>query len=113
MTLLFRKGFSLLRLISKSCVSTSHVSRLAHGPLWTHPYQPTLLKKKHPPLFAHKLMNNFAAIPPLDAAAVLKRFHIRADKSLGQNFLQDTSALENIALAAEIQEDDCVLGIGP
>jgi 16S rRNA (adenine1518-N6/adenine1519-N6)-dimethyltransferase len=58
-------------------------------------------------------MKNFSAIPPLDAAAVLKRFHIRADKSLGQNFLQDVSALENIALAAEIQEDDCVLEIGP
>ena len=58
-------------------------------------------------------MTNFSAIPPLDAAAVLKRFHIRADKSLGQNFLQDTTALENIILAAEIQEDDCILEIGP
>jgi len=58
-------------------------------------------------------MKNFASIPPLDAAAVLKRFHLRADKSLGQNFLQDSSALEKIALAAEIQADDCVLEIGP
>jgi 16S rRNA (adenine1518-N6/adenine1519-N6)-dimethyltransferase len=58
-------------------------------------------------------MNKFNSIPPLDAAAVLKRFRIRADKSLGQNFLQDSSALEKIALAAEIQEDDCVLEIGP
>jgi 16S rRNA (adenine1518-N6/adenine1519-N6)-dimethyltransferase len=58
-------------------------------------------------------MKNFSAITPLDAAAVLKRFHIRADKSLGQNFLQDTSALENIILAAEIQEEDRVLEIGP
>jgi 16S rRNA (adenine1518-N6/adenine1519-N6)-dimethyltransferase len=58
-------------------------------------------------------MKNFSSIPALDAAAVLKRFNIRADKSLGQNFLQDVSALENIALAAEIQEDDCVLEIGP
>jgi len=58
-------------------------------------------------------MKNFSTIPPLDAAAVLKRFHIRADKSLGQNFLQDTSALEKIGLAAEIHEDDCVLEIGP
>ena len=58
-------------------------------------------------------MKNFSDIPPLDAASVLKCFHIRADKSLGQNFLQDTSALENIALAAEIQEDDFVLEIGP
>jgi 16S rRNA (adenine1518-N6/adenine1519-N6)-dimethyltransferase len=58
-------------------------------------------------------MNKLDSIPPLDASAVLKRFHIRADKSLGQNFLQDPSALKRIALAAEIQEDDCVLEIGP
>ena len=58
-------------------------------------------------------MNNFSAIPALDAAAVLKRFHLRADKSLGQNFLQDATALENIALAAEIGPDDIVLEIGP
>jgi len=58
-------------------------------------------------------MKNFSAIPPLDAAAVLKRFHLHADKSLGQNFLQDASALEDIALAADIQEDDSILEIGP
>jgi len=58
-------------------------------------------------------MSQFSSIPTLDAIAVLKRFHIRADKSLGQNFLQDSSALEKIALAAEIQADDCVLEIGP
>jgi 16S rRNA (adenine1518-N6/adenine1519-N6)-dimethyltransferase len=58
-------------------------------------------------------MKNFSAIPLLDATAVLKRFGLRADKSLGQNFLQDASALESIALAAEIQADDCVLEIGP
>jgi 16S rRNA (adenine1518-N6/adenine1519-N6)-dimethyltransferase len=58
-------------------------------------------------------MKNFSAVPPLDAAAILKRFHLRADKSLGQNFLQDASALENIAFAAEIQADDSVLEIGP
>jgi 16S rRNA (adenine1518-N6/adenine1519-N6)-dimethyltransferase len=58
-------------------------------------------------------MNNFSAIPALDAAAVLKRFHLRADKSLGQNFLQDATALENIALAAQIGPDDSVLEIGP
>jgi 16S rRNA (adenine1518-N6/adenine1519-N6)-dimethyltransferase len=54
-------------------------------------------------------MKNFASIPPLDASAVLKRFQLRADKSLGQNFLQDSSALEKIVDAAEILEDDCVL----
>lgn len=58
-------------------------------------------------------MTNFSSIPPLDATAVLKRFHLRADKALGQNFLQDSSILEQIALTAEIQPEDCVLEIGP
>ena len=56
---------------------------------------------------------NKPAIPALNAAAVLKRFGLRADKRLGQNFLQDESALEKIAAAAEIKADDCVLEIGP
>jgi len=54
-----------------------------------------------------------STIPPLNAVAVLKRYGLRADKRLGQNFLQDPSALEKIANAAEIQADDCVLEIGP
>ncbi|HUM26458.1 MAG TPA: 16S rRNA (adenine(1518)-N(6)/adenine(1519)-N(6))-dimethyltransferase RsmA [Anaerolineales bacterium] len=58
-------------------------------------------------------MTDYRSIPLLDAHAVLKRFQLRADKSLGQNFLQDSSALEKIARAAEIQGDDCVLEIGP
>ncbi len=52
-------------------------------------------------------------IPPLDAVALLKRYGLRADKKLGQNFLQDPIALENIAKAAEIQPTDTVLEIGP
>jgi 16S rRNA (adenine1518-N6/adenine1519-N6)-dimethyltransferase len=56
---------------------------------------------------------NYSSIPPLNAAAVLKRYGLRADKRLGQNFLQDHFALEKIAQAAEIQADDCVLEIGP
>lgn len=55
----------------------------------------------------------YTSIPPLNAAAVLKRYGLRADKALGQNFLQDDSVLEKIADAAEILEDDCVLEIGP
>lgn len=58
-------------------------------------------------------MNKYQDIPQLNAEAVLKRFGLRADKSLGQNFLQDDTVLEKIALAAEIQEDDSVLEIGP
>ncbi len=52
-------------------------------------------------------------IPPLNAAAVLKRYGLHADKRLGQNFLQDPFALEAIASAAEIQPTDTVLEIGP
>ncbi|MFN8382909.1 MAG: 16S rRNA (adenine(1518)-N(6)/adenine(1519)-N(6))-dimethyltransferase RsmA [Anaerolineales bacterium] len=55
----------------------------------------------------------YTNIPPLNAAAVLKRYGLRADKALGQNFLQDETVLEKIADAAEILEDDCVLEIGP
>lgn len=55
---------------------------------------------------------SYASIPPLNAAAVLKRSGLRAEKRLGQNFLQDSSALEKIAKAAEILADDCVLEIG-
>lgn len=52
-------------------------------------------------------------IAPLNAAAVLKRHGLRADKSLGQNFLQDPFALEKIVAAAQIQTTDTVLEIGP
>ena len=58
-------------------------------------------------------MNRFADIPEVNAAAVLKRYGLRPDKRLGQNFLQDSSALEKIALSAEIRSDDSVLEIGP
>ena len=52
-------------------------------------------------------------IAPLNAAAVLKRHGLRANKSLGQNFLQDPFALEKIMAAAQIQTTDTVLEIGP
>jgi 16S rRNA (adenine1518-N6/adenine1519-N6)-dimethyltransferase len=52
-------------------------------------------------------------IPPLDAAALLKRYGLHAHKSLGQNFLQDPGSLEKIVSAAEIQPTDTVLEIGP
>ena len=52
-------------------------------------------------------------IPPLNAAALLKRYDLHAHKGLGQNFLQDPAALEAIVSAAEIQPTDTVLEIGP
>ena len=55
-------------------------------------------------------MNN---IPPLNAASLLKKHGLHADKRLGQNYLQDASALGKIIEAAEIQKADTVLEIGP
>jgi 16S rRNA (adenine1518-N6/adenine1519-N6)-dimethyltransferase len=52
-------------------------------------------------------------IPPLDAHAILKKYGLRADKKLGQNFLQDDEALQKIVQAADISTDDYVLEIGP
>ena len=52
-------------------------------------------------------------IPPLNAAWLLKKYGLRADKRLGQNYLQDLSALEKIVEAADIQKMDTVLEIGP
>ena len=52
-------------------------------------------------------------IPPLNAAALLKRYDLRPHKGLGQNFLQDPLELEKIVSVAEIQTKDTVLEIGP
>jgi len=52
-------------------------------------------------------------IPPLNISAILKQYGLRADKKLGQNFLHDPLALEEIASAAEIKPSDTVLEIGP
>ena len=58
-------------------------------------------------------MNAINNIPPLDAAALLKRHHLQPHKGLGQNFLQDPMALEEIVSAADIDPTDTVLEIGP
>ncbi|MFZ1042722.1 MAG: 16S rRNA (adenine(1518)-N(6)/adenine(1519)-N(6))-dimethyltransferase RsmA [Anaerolineales bacterium] len=55
-------------------------------------------------------MNN---IPPLNVAQLLKKYSLRADKRLGQNYLQDADALEKIVETAEIQTTNTVLEIGP
>lgn len=52
-------------------------------------------------------------LPPLNAANLLKRHGVRAHKGLGQNFLQDPLALEEIVSAAQIHPTETVLEIGP
>jgi len=52
-------------------------------------------------------------LPPLNTTALLREHGLHAQKGLGQNFLQDLTALDKIVQAAEIQPDDVVLEIGP
>lgn len=44
---------------------------------------------------------------------ILHRYKIRADKSLGQNFLVDDNVINEILEASEINKDDMVIEIGP
>lgn len=50
---------------------------------------------------------------PVNAPALLRQFGIHPDKSLGQNFLVDESALRKIIEIAEISRDEAVLEVGP
>ncbi len=51
--------------------------------------------------------------PSLRVAQVLKQHGLLATKRLGQNFLEDPEALQQIADAADIGKEDVVLEIGP
>ena len=55
----------------------------------------------------------YPPLPPLEIARLLRENHVRPDKSLGQNFLQDDSALLKIMEASQIAPSDTVLEIGP
>ena len=52
-------------------------------------------------------------LPILDTTQLLREHGLRADKGLGQNFLQDPDVLRLIVDAADIQPTDTVLEIGP
>jgi 16S rRNA (adenine1518-N6/adenine1519-N6)-dimethyltransferase len=58
-------------------------------------------------------LDPFANIPPLNITALLRANGLSPKISLGQNFLVDSTALERIVQAAEIQPDDSVLEVGP
>ena len=44
---------------------------------------------------------------------ILKKYNIRANKSLGQNFLINQNVVDEIVNSAEISKDDLVIEIGP
>jgi 16S rRNA (adenine1518-N6/adenine1519-N6)-dimethyltransferase len=51
-------------------------------------------------------------LPPLDIPTILQRYNLRPDKRLGQHFLIDQFALEEVVEAAEVEKSDVVLEIG-
>lgn len=57
-------------------------------------------------------MDHPLSLPPLDITGLLRKYGLRPEKSLGQNFLVDDTALRKVVQAAEIQPDDTVLEIG-
>ncbi len=44
---------------------------------------------------------------------IMKKYHIRANKSLGQNFLIDDKVVEGIINGSDVNKDDLVIEIGP
>ena len=44
---------------------------------------------------------------------IMKKYGIKANKSLGQNFLINSEVVESIVNSSEISEDDMVIEIGP
>ena len=69
-----------------------------------HPLNPSRIGPPGPPL---------PPSGPLDVPGLLRRYNLRPDKRLGQNFLLDESALRRIIMAAEILPQHDVLEIGP
>lgn len=48
-----------------------------------------------------------------DTRFIMDKYHIRANKSLGQNFLIDENVVNNIVNGSNISKDDLVIEIGP
>ena len=44
---------------------------------------------------------------------LMKKYHIKANKSLGQNFLINSEVVENIIENSNIEQDDMIIEIGP
>ena len=49
----------------------------------------------------------------LDIPDILRKYGLRPNKKLGQNFLTDQSSLQNVVSAAQIMPSDTILEIGP
>jgi 16S rRNA (adenine1518-N6/adenine1519-N6)-dimethyltransferase len=56
---------------------------------------------------------NSLSLPPLNIPSLLRRYRLHPSKGLGQNFLEDDSALRKIVAAAHLAPEEAVLEIGP
>jgi len=52
-------------------------------------------------------------LTPINVPAILREYGLRPDKSLGQNFLVDESALQRVVEASGLQPGEAALEIGP
>ena len=48
-----------------------------------------------------------------ETSFIMKKYHIKANKNLGQNFLIDEQVIEKIVNASDIKKEDCIIEIGP
>jgi 16S rRNA (adenine1518-N6/adenine1519-N6)-dimethyltransferase len=53
------------------------------------------------------------SLPPLNVSDLLRKYNLRPDKGLGQNFLIDEASLRKVIEAAEVEKEDAVLEVGP
>ena len=48
-----------------------------------------------------------------ETSFIMKKYHIKANKALGQNFLIDEKVINKIIENSQIEKNDCVIEIGP
>lgn len=48
-----------------------------------------------------------------ETSFIMKKYHIKANKNLGQNFLIDEQVIEKIVSSSGITKEDCIIEIGP
>ena len=58
-------------------------------------------------------MSSPSGLPPLDIPGLLRKYGLRPNKRLGQNFLVEPAALQQVVAAAGILPQDEILEIGP
>lgn len=57
-------------------------------------------------------MDHTLKLPPINIPELLRKYDLKPDKRLGQNFLVDPVALERVVNTADLSGDDTVLEIG-